>query len=143
MIGIVLVSHGDLAEAALCSLESVLGHPVPALAAVGARSDDSLTSLKERIGAAVQSVEQGQGTVIFTDMFGDSAANVSIALAREAPVQVVTGANLPILLKAISARHSMDLETLASFVVDYGRDHILRVSPGTAGPATKGSRPPR
>jgi PTS system mannose-specific IIA component len=144
MIGIVLVGHGALAEAALSSLESVLGHPVPGMVAVGAQADDSLARLKERIAEAVRSVEQGQGTVILTDMFGDSATNISVALAREGKmVQVVTGVNLPILLKVISARHSMDLETLATFVVDYGRDHILRADPGMVAAAIKGTRSPR
>jgi PTS system mannose-specific IIA component len=130
MIGIVLVGHGSLAPAVLRSLEGVLGHSVPGMLAVGAAADDTLESLKERIGAAAASVDEGQGTIILTDVFGDSATNVSIALAREANIQVVTGVNLPILLKVISARHAMDLEELAAFVVAYGRDHILRAGPG-------------
>jgi mannose/fructose-specific phosphotransferase system component IIA len=52
-----------------------------------------------------------------------------MALAQEARIQVVTGSNLPIIVKVISARHEMSLEELASFIVDYGRDHILRASP--------------
>lgn len=130
MIGIVLVGHGALAPAVLRSIEGVLGHPVPGMVAVGAAAADTLESLKERIAAAARSVEQGQGTVILTDMFGDSATNVSVALAREAHIQVVTGVNLPVLLKVISARHTMDLEALASFIVEYGRNHILRAGPG-------------
>ena len=110
------------------------------MVAVGAATDDSLARLKERIIEAVRSVEQGQGTVILTDMFGDSATNVSVALAREVPVQVVTGVNLPILLKVISARQSMDLETLANFVVDYGRDHILRANPTPPTGTGRGTR---
>jgi PTS system mannose-specific IIA component len=130
MIGIVIVGHGGLAPEVLRSIESVLGHPVPGMVAVGAAVDDTLESLRARIGAAAASVEEGQGTIILTDMFGDSATNVSVALARAAHIQVVTGANLPILLKVISARHAMDLESLAAFVVEYGREHILRAGPG-------------
>ncbi len=140
MIGIVLVGHGALAPAVLRSIESVLGHSVPGMVAVGAAADDTLESLKERIGAAAASVDEGQGTIILTDMFGDSATNVSVALARDAHIQVVTGVNLPILLKAISARHGMDLEALAAFIVEYGRDHILHAGPG-APPAS--GRPPK
>jgi PTS system mannose-specific IIA component len=135
MIGIVLVGHGSLAPAVLRSIESVLGHPVPGMVAVGAAPDDTLESLRERIGAAAASVEQGQGTIILTDMFGDSATNVSVALAREKHIQVVTGVNLPVTLKVISARHEMDLERLAAFVVEYGREHILRAGPGAPGGA--------
>jgi PTS system mannose-specific IIA component len=132
MIGIVLVGHGSLAPAVLRSVESVLGHSAPGMVAVGAAADDTLESLKERIGAAAAAVDEGQGTIILTDMFGDSATNVSVALARQARIQVVTGVNLPILLKVISARHAMELEELAAFVVAYGRDHILRVGAGAA-----------
>ena len=129
MIGIVLVGHGALAPAVLRSIEGVLGHSVPGMVAVGAAADETLESLKARIKAAAASVEQGQGTIILTDMFGDSATNMSVALAREAHIQVVTGVNLPVLLKVVSARHAMDLETLAAFVVEYGREHILLAGP--------------
>jgi PTS system mannose-specific IIA component len=129
VIGIVLVGHGQLAPAVLSSIESVLGHPVPGMVAVSAYADDTLETLRERITAATASVEEGEGTIILTDMYGDSATNVSVELARDRPVRVVTGANLPILLKVISARHAMAIEALADFVVDYGRDHILIAGP--------------
>jgi PTS system mannose-specific IIA component len=101
MIGIVLVGHGTLALAVLRSIESVLGHPVPGMVAVGATADDTLATLKAKIAAAATSVEEGDGTIILTDMYGDTATNVSMALAREARIQVVTGANLPIMVKVI------------------------------------------
>ena len=85
--------------------------------------------MKANIAAAVASVETGDGTIILTDMYGDTATNVSMELARTARVQVVTGANLPIMVKVISARHEMNVEELAGFIVEYGRDHILRASP--------------
>ena len=141
MIGIVLVGHGSLAPAVLRSIESVVGHSVPNIVAVGAAADDTLESLKDRIGEAAASVDEGQGAIILTDMFGDSATNVSVALAREAHIEVVTGVNLPVILKVLSARHSMDLETLAEFVVAYGRDHILRAGPSA--PAAPGRAPKR
>jgi PTS system mannose-specific IIA component len=128
MIGIVLVGHGALAPEVLRSIESVLGHPIPGMVAVGAALDDTLVTLREKIAQAAASVEQGDGTIILTDMYGDSATNVSMTLAREARIQVVTGSNLPIIVKVISARHEMTLEELAAFVVQYGRDHILRAS---------------
>jgi len=139
MIGIVLVGHGALAPAVLRSLESVLGRPVPGMVAVGANVDDTLASLRAKIAAAMESVEEGDGTIILTDMYGDTATNVSMALARDARIQVVTGANLPILVKVISARHDMPLEQLAAFIVDYGRDHILRACPesGARSPRTR------
>jgi mannose PTS system EIIA component len=140
MIGIVLVGHGSLAPAVLRTIESVLGHSVPGLVAVGAAADDTLESLRDRIGAAAASVEQGQGTIILTDMFGDSATNVSVALARDARMQVVTGVNLPVLLKVISARHTMDLDALAAFVVEYGREHILRAGPGGSSPSGRAAK---
>ena len=141
MIGIVLDGHGSLAPAVLRSIESVLGHSVPNVVAVGAAADDTLESLKERIAAAAASVEEGQGTIILTDMFGDSATNVSVGLAREKRIEVVTGVNLPIMLKVLSARHSMEVEALAEFIVAYGRDHILHAGPNA--PASPGRAPKR
>lgn len=137
MIGIVLVGHGTLAPEVLRSIESVLGHPVPNMVAVGATLDDTLVTLREKISAATASVEQGDGTIILTDMYGDTATNVSMALARAARIQVVTGSNLPIIVKVISARHEMTLEDLASFIVEYGRDHILRACPNDADARTR------
>jgi len=140
MIGIVLVGHGALAPEVLRSIESVLGHPVPNMVAVGATLDDTLASLRAKISTAAASVEQGDGTIILTDMFGDTATNVSMALALEARIQVVTGSNLPIIVKVISARHDMDLETLAPFIVEYGREHILRACPNDADAAAPRTR---
>jgi len=138
MIGIVIVGHGSLAPAVLQSIEGVLGHSVPGVVAVGTHSEDTLATLRERIAVAAATVEQGEGVIILTDMFGDSATNVSIGLARDAHLEVVTGANLPILLKVISARHTMMLEDLAAFIVEYGREHILRAGPGaTAAPGRR------
>ena len=138
MIGIVLVGHGTLAPAVLRSIESVLGHPVPGMAAVGTQTDDTLTTLKDRIATAIARVEQGQGTIILTDMFGDSATNVSLALARDADLEIVTGVNIPVILKVVSARQTMNLQELAAFIVDYGRAHILRA--GSAAPSSPGGR---
>jgi PTS system mannose-specific IIA component len=132
MIGIVLVSHGSLAPEALRSIESVLGRSVPGMQAVEAHADDTLEVLRERIGAAVRAVEQGEGTIILTDMYGDSATNVSIALSGQRRIEIVTGTNMPLILKAVSARQTMTLEALAAFLVDYGRDHILRVGSGAS-----------
>src|SRR6187401_3383084 len=99
MIGIVLVGHGSLALSVLRSIESVLGHPVQGMVAVGATADDTLITLKVKIVDAITAVEQGDGTIILTDMYGDTATNVSMGLARERRLQVVTGSNLPIIVK--------------------------------------------
>ena len=140
MIGIVLVGHGALAPEVLRSIESVLGHPVPNMVAVGATTDDTLVTLREKISTAMASVEQGDGTIILTDMYGDTATNVSMALARAARIQVVTGSNLPIIVKVISARHEMPLDELASFMVEYGREHILRACPADVDARTPRTR---
>lgn len=140
MIGIVLVGHGTLAPEVLRNIETVLGHPVPNMVAVGATLDDTLVSLRDKIAAAAAAVEQGEGTIILTDMYGDTATNVSMALARDAHIQVVTGSNLPIIVKVISARHEMSLERLAAFIVDYGRDHILRAPTDSDGRSTRTRR---
>ena len=138
MIGIVLISHGDLAREALSSIESVLGHPVPAMVAVSTGAEDTLDTLRARLSGVVASVEQGDGTIILTDMFGDSASNVSLSLAAQGRFEVVTGVNLPVLLKVVSARETMTLEALAAFLVEYGRNHLKRASPRGRRPKAAG-----
>ena len=124
MVGMVVVGHGRLGEEMVQTLESVLG-PTEAVAAVAAGAGDDPEDIRARITAAVHGVDRGQGVLILTDMLGDTATNLSMAVARETGAEVVAGINMPILIKLATARKAMDASSLARFIQRYGQEHIL------------------
>jgi PTS system mannose-specific IIA component len=126
MIAIVVVTHGRLGEEMVETLAGVLG-PVAQVEAVSTVETDP-EIVRTKIGRAVERVDVGDGTLILTDMLGDTATNLSLKVAMDARVEVVAGVNMPMLVKAATSRRSMPLRELASFIRDYGRDHIFWAS---------------
>ena len=126
MIAIVVVTHGRLGEEMVETLAGVLG-PVAQVEAVSTVETDP-EIVRTKIGRAVERVDVGDGTLMLTDMLGDTATNLSLKVAMNAHVEVVAGVNMPMLVKAATSRRSMPLRELASFIRDYGRDHIFWAS---------------
>jgi mannose PTS system EIIA component len=124
MVGMVVVGHGRIAQEMVQTLESVLG-PVQGLEAVVTGPSDRPDQVRAGIEAAVQRVDDGDGVIILTDMFGDTPTNQSLAIARASGAEVVAGVNMPILIKLATARASMDAATLARFIQRYGQEHIF------------------
>jgi PTS system mannose-specific IIA component len=124
MVGIVVVGHGRLAEEMVRTVEGVLG-PLDGLASVATSYSDSPEEIRARIANAVRRVDRGAGTIIVTDMLGDTPTNLSIAVARELGAEVVAGVNMPILVKLSTARGEMDARSLARFIQRYGQEHIF------------------
>jgi PTS system mannose-specific IIA component len=127
MVGLVVVGHGRLSEAMVQTLESVVG-ALDAVAAVASAPSDGPQEIRDRIAAAVRSVDRGQGVLIMTDMLGDTQTNMSLAVARETGAQVVAGMNMPMLIKVTSVRREMDAGSLAQFIRRYGQEHIFCVT---------------
>jgi PTS system mannose-specific IIA component len=121
MIGIVLVTHGRLGEEMVQTLYGVLG-PVAGLEAVSGSYGDP-KAVESEIRRTVERV-----VLVLTDMLGDTATNLSLAVARTSRAEVVAGVNMPMLVKAVSARGTMRLRELAGFIREYGRDHIFWAS---------------
>ena len=123
MIGVVVVTHGQLASQLLNAAETIVVD-LPGFAAVciGWHEDteDALTEIEQ----AVARVDQGDGVLILTDMFGGTPSNVSLSFLGERRVEVVTGVNLPMLIKLCTLREEKPLEELASFVKQYGQRNI-------------------
>lgn len=105
MIGIVIVAHGGLAHEYLAAMEHVVGkHPGTAAVAIDADSD--CTIKQAEVAAAVASVDQGEGVVFVTDMYGSTPSNLALAACRKTEDRrVLYGANLPLLVKLAKARH--------------------------------------
>lgn len=87
--------------------------------------DGAQEKLREQIGQAVKAVNRGEGVLILTDLFGGSPTNLALTYLKEGRVEVVTGLNLPMTLKALSARSEVDLKTLARLSAEAGRESIF------------------
>jgi mannose PTS system EIIA component len=126
MIALIVVTHGRLGDEMVLTLAGVLG-PVGQVEAVSTVESDP-EIVKAKIRRAVERVDVGDGTLILTDMLGDTATNLSLKVASDGCAEVVAGVNMPMLVKAATARRTMSLRELAAFIREYGRDHIFWAS---------------
>jgi PTS system mannose-specific IIA component len=123
MIGLVLVTHGRLAEEFRSALEHVVG-PQTAIEAISIGPDDKMDVRRADIAAAVARVNGGAGVIILTDMFGGTPSNLAISLMEIGKVEVVAGLNLPMLVKLARVRRDYPLDKAASAAQDAGRKYI-------------------
>jgi PTS system mannose-specific IIA component len=123
MIGLVLVTHGALARAFVAALEHVVG-PQKNVVAVCIEADDDMEARRREILGAVHSVDTGGGVVLMTDMFGGTPSNLAISVMKETAVEVITGVNLPMLIKFASLREDATLASLVISVQEAGRKYI-------------------
>ncbi|MEZ5648325.1 MAG: PTS sugar transporter subunit IIA [Alphaproteobacteria bacterium] len=123
MIGIILVTHGRLADELSAALQHVVG-PQTALATVCIGPEDDMDKRRQEIIDRIHDVDSGQGVVLLTDMFGGTPSNLAISVMEGRQVEVIAGVNLPMLIKLASVR---DHDTLAVAVVkaqEAGRKYI-------------------
>lgn len=122
MIGIVIVAHGGLAREYLAAMEHVVGkHPGTVAISIG--PEDDCRSKQAEIDAAVASVDQGQGVVVVTDMFGGTPSNLAVGACKRANQTVLYGANLPLLIKLAKARR-MSVKDAVACALTAGRKYI-------------------
>ena len=122
MVGIVLVTHGGIAREMLLATQAIVG-PVEAMVAVSSDADET-GDVRDRIKAAIEATESGDGVLLVTDMFGGTPANVALSFLSEKMIEVVTGANLPMILKLATGRGDRTLADLAGFIREYGQKNI-------------------
>ncbi len=128
MIGIVLVTHCQLGAAFLDSAEFVLGSPVEKALSVSIDLKQPAAVLRKDIQNGIRSVDSGDGVLLLTDMFGGTPSNLGYSFLEENQVEVISGVNLPTLLRAASLRETRDLGPLAREVEDYGKKSICLAS---------------
>ena len=122
MIGIVIVAHGGLAREYLAAMEHVVGrHPGTAAVAIG--PEDDRASKQAEIDEAVRAVDEGEGVVVVTDMFGGTPSNLAMKACREGRRVVLYGANLPLLVKLAKARR-LGLDEAVACALTAGRKYI-------------------
>ena len=127
MIGLVIVTHGALADEFRAAIEHIVG-PQDQLATVGIGPSDDMEARRADIVAAVGDVDSGSGVVILTDMFGGTPSNLAISVMGERNVEVIAGVNLPMLVRLASNRGETSLETVALEARDAGRKYIAVAS---------------
>jgi len=123
MIGLVLVTHGRLAEEMVAALEHVVG-PQPNIATVCIGPDDDMEKRRLDILSSVEKVDDGSGVVVLTDMFGGTPSNLAISIMDKANVEVIAGVNLPMLIKLVSVRGRETLAEAVASAQEAGRKYI-------------------
>lgn len=123
MIGMVLVTHGRLAEEFIAATEHVVG-PQSNVHAVCIGPDDDMEQRRQDILDAVDAVDDGNGVILLTDMFGGTPSNLAISVLDKSNVEVIAGMNLPMLIKLASTRDSDDLAGAVASAQEAGRKYI-------------------
>ncbi|HYD19582.1 MAG TPA: PTS sugar transporter subunit IIA [Patescibacteria group bacterium] len=127
MIGLVLVTHGRLAEEFVKVMEHIVG-PQKQIATVCMGPDDDLEGKRQEIIAKVAEVEGGKGVLILTDMFGGTPSNLAISITQDKKVEALAGINLPMLIKLASVRQTETLSQAALSGQEAGRKYINAAS---------------
>lgn len=134
MIGMVLATHGELGQALIGAMEMIVGVQ-PLVAALSLQIADRLEDATSRLQEALEGADEGDGVLVLTDMLGGTPSNLCLSLiGGPRPVEVVSGVNLPMLLKAVQVRRESDLRETAAHVKRVGRGAILVASEVLAGP---------
>lgn len=123
MIGIVVVTHGKLAEAFISVTEHVVGKQTQ-IVAIGIEPEDDAEKARERIIKAIHDVDGGQGVVILTDMFGGTPSNLAISVMKSDRVEVIAGVNLPMMIKLVSLRGKVSMEEAVMQAQEAARKYI-------------------
>lgn len=127
MIGLVLVTHGRLAEEFRSALEHVVG-PQKAIATISIGPDDDMDHRRQDILDAVAATDDGNGVIILTDMFGGTPSNIGLSFLDPSCVEVLTGVNLPMVLKFFNSQEDLPLAQLALMLKAYGQQSISLAS---------------
>jgi len=122
MIGLVLVAHAGLARELLNAAEMIVGR-IEKAEAIGITAKDSVEQIRDSVAGAIEKVS-GAGVIIMTDMFGGTPSNMSISFLKDNEVEVITGVNLPMVIKFASDRDKLGVEELAATLKKCGLESI-------------------
>ncbi|MBU1193859.1 MAG: PTS sugar transporter subunit IIA [Proteobacteria bacterium] len=128
MTGILVVAHANLGETLIETVEFILGKKEDHLVSVSIDIKEDPETLRKKIKKSIAKVQTDNGVIILTDMFGGTPSNLSYSFLEEGKVEVISGVNLPILLRAVNTRSKMDMKTLAESLVVFGKKSISLAS---------------
>ena len=127
MIGLVLVTHGNLAAEFVNAMEHVVGRQ-DAVATVCIAPHDDMEQRRKEIAEAIRGVDSGQGAIVLTDLFGGTPSNLAISLMKAGKIEVIAGINLPMLIRLAGARKNMGLLPAVEAAREAGRSYITVAS---------------
>ncbi len=128
MIGLVIVTHRELGQALIDASESILGRRPESIVPVSIDLNESAEKLRRMIEEGIKAVNHNEGVLVLTDMFGGTPSNLSYSFLEEGKVDVISGVNLPIVIKALNSRENMPLGELATCLESFGRKSISLAS---------------
>ena len=128
MTGILIVTHAQLGTTLIETLEFILGAPQKRLISISIDIKQDPENLRKRIKKGIEEVGSENGVLILTDMFGGTPSNLSYSFLEEGKVEVISGVNLPILLKAVTSREKMEMNKLTASLVEHGKRSISLAS---------------
>ncbi len=126
-VGVVIVTHYGLGDEFLQALKRIVPD-APQFGCVPLDPSLPVDELREKIVVAIRAANRGEGVLILTDMFGGTPSNIALSFLEEHPIEVVTGINLPMLIKLATLRESKKLGELAVFIKEYGQRNITVAS---------------
>ena len=127
MIGLILVTHGRLADQFVQAMEHVVGEQ-SAIVTVCIDPDDDVEQRRSEIATAIENVDAGQGVIILTDLFGGTPSNLAISLLDAGRIEVIAGINLPMLIRLAGARKTMSVTAAVEAAREAGRNYITVAS---------------
>ena len=128
MIGVLVVTHCQLGDALLEAADFILGERPDAMEAVSIDLNENADKLRNKIADGLKRLKSDDGILILTDMFGGTPSNLSYSFLEEGRIEVISGVNLPILIRAASARKNQSLPELAANLEAFGKKSISLAS---------------
>ncbi|MGH9855949.1 MAG: PTS sugar transporter subunit IIA [Blastocatellia bacterium] len=128
LVGGVVVTHGNLATELVSAAETIVSEDIRHITAITIGWHDDVDVARDEIGKAIERVNEGAGVVVLTDMFGGTPTNLACTFLGNAPIEVVTGVNLPMILKLVDQQPDETLSEIARRVRDQGQKNIYLAS---------------
>ena len=128
LIGGVVVTHGNLATELVSAAETIVNEDIHHVTAISIGWHDDVETARELIGKAIERVNQGAGVLVLTDMFGGTPTNLACTFLGNSPIEVVTGVNLPMILRLADQQPDEALSVIARRVRDQGQKTIYLAS---------------
>lgn len=128
MIGIVIITHGRLGEALIDVADCILGQRPEGVVSISININENVDNLRAKIIEGITKVNRNDGVLILTDMFGGTPSNLSYSFLEEGHLEVISGVNLPVLIKAVNTRKKMGISELALHIETFGKKSISLAS---------------